>query len=173
MTRRRSLNTFLLAALAGLIHLAPVRAAEGPAAPSPANPRAIVAEDAVQAGFADTLKALKEQLAADGWNLVAEIDLGSRLAKKNVPLPGGLVILEMTSGGNTIPLLKNEETRYVSALMPCSVSVYGLADGRIMISRMNASAMAPMLDPRIADALRKSSAQLDASIARVKAKLAP
>lgn len=136
-----------------------------------ADPRAIVVEDVSRADFATTLKTLKEQLAADGWNLVAEIDLGQRLAKKNVQIPGGLVILEMTSGGNTIPLLKNEETRYVSALMPCSVSVYGMSDGRVIISRMNANLMAGMLDPRLAEAMKKSAAQLDASVTRALAKI--
>jgi uncharacterized protein (DUF302 family) len=135
------------------------------------DPRAIVVEDVSRADFVITLKTLKEQLAADGWNLVAEINLGERLAKKNVQIPGGLVILEMTSGGNTVPLLKNEETRYISALMPCSVSVYGMSDGRVIISRMNANLMASMLDPRLAEAMKKSSAQLDASVARTLVKL--
>lgn len=149
--------------------LAPLAAqASAPAQP---DPRAIVAEDSVRADFATTLNTLREQLTADGWNLVAEVNLGERLAKKNVVIPGGLVILEMTSGGNTVPLLKNDETRYVSALMPCSVSVYGMSDGRVVISRMNAKMMAGMLDPRLGAAMNKSSAQLDASIAKTLAKL--
>lgn len=133
--------------------------------------RAVVSENVSKAGFADTLKALKEQLAADGWNLLAEIDLGQRLAKKNVTIPGGLVILEMTSGGNTIPLLKNEETRYVSGLMPCSVTLYGMSDGSVVISRMNAGLLTGMMEPRVAEVLGKSAAQLDTSIARTLAKL--
>jgi uncharacterized protein (DUF302 family) len=162
----------LLASLisAGLLAATPAPALAGDSAAKP-DPRAIVVEDATRTEFTTTLKALKEQLAADGWNLVAEINLGERLAKKNVTIPGGLVILEMTSGGNTVPLLKNEETRYVSALMPCSVSVYGTSDGRVVISRMNARMMADMLDPRLAEAMKKSSAQLDASVAKVLAKL--
>jgi uncharacterized protein (DUF302 family) len=145
--------------------------AESPAASAPADPRAIVSENLSRASFADTLKVLREQLAADGWNLLAEIDLGARLAKKNVVIPGGLVILEMTSGGNTVPLLKNEETRYVAGLMPCSVAVYGMADGRVIISRMNAGLLAGMMEPRVAAVMGKSASQLDASIARALARL--
>lgn len=137
------------------------------------DPRAVVSENHTRADYATTLKTLKEQLAADGWTLLGEIDLGQRLAKKNVTIPGGLVILELTSGGNTVPLLKNEETRYVAGLMPCSVSVYGMADGRVIISRMNAGLLATMMEPRVAEVLGKSTAQLDASIARALAKLAP
>lgn len=145
--------------------------AQTPAPSDQPDPRAIVSEDFSRAGFADTLKTLKEQLAADGWNLLAEINLGDRLAKKNVNIPGGMVILEMTSGGNTIPLLKNEETRYVSGLMPCSVTVYGMSDGRVAISRMNARLLSGMMEPRVAEVLGKSAAHLDASIARTLAKL--
>ena len=127
-------------------------------------------EDISRADFATTVSALKTQLAADGWTLVAEIDLGVRLAKKSVNLPGGLVILELTSGGATIPLLKNEATRYVAGLMPCSVSVYGMDDGRVVVSRMNAAAMAGMLEPRVGDVLKQSATKLDASISAALAK---
>lgn len=151
----------------GLAAGAPSAIAESAAA----NPRAIVKEDISRADFAATVSALKTQLAADGWNLVAEIDLGARLAKKSVNLPGGLVILGLTSGGATIPLLKNEATRYVAGLMPCSVSVYGMDDGRVVVSRMNAAAMAGMMEPKVGDVLKQSAAKLDAGIASALAKV--
>ncbi|MEW6120774.1 MAG: DUF302 domain-containing protein [Pseudomonadota bacterium] len=133
-------------------------------APTP-NPRAIVVEDISRADFATTVSALKAQFVADGWTLLGEIDLGARVAKKGTQLPGGLVILELASGGNTIPLLKNEATRYVAGLMPCSVSVYGMNDGRVVVSRMNAAAMAGMMEPQVGEVLKRSAAKLDASIA--------
>jgi len=135
-----------------------------------ASPSMIVTEDVSPAGFAATLAALKTQLGADGWTLLAEIDLGARIAKKGTQLPGGLVILELASGGNTIPLLKNEATRYVAGLMPCSVSVYGRDDGRVVVSRMNTAALAGMMEPAVAEALKQSAARLDASIAAALAK---
>lgn len=134
------------------------------------DPRAIVVENVSSTGFANTLNTLKQQLEADGWNIVAEINLGARLAKKNVALPGGLVILELTSGKNAVPLLKDESTRYVAALMPCSVAVYGMNDGRVMISRMNAGLMAGMMEPRVAEVMRNASIKLDETIARALAK---
>ncbi len=131
---------------------------------------AVVSENVSAAGFSATLAALKSQLSADGWTLLAEIDLGERIAKKGKPLPGGLVILELTSGGNTIPLLRDEATRYVAGLMPCSVSVYGLDDGRTVVSRLNAAALGGMLESRVADVMKQSSNRLDASIAAALAK---
>ncbi|MFZ5483717.1 MAG: DUF302 domain-containing protein [Pseudomonadota bacterium] len=131
-----------------------------------ANPRAVVVEDTSPHDFATTVTRLKEQLAKDGWTLLTEIDLGMRVAKKGVNLPGGLVILELASGGNTIPLLKNEATRYVAGLMPCSVSVYGMADGRVIVSRMNAALLAGMMEPTVAVTMQSSAGKLDQSIAR-------
>lgn len=162
------MKTSLFSLLAAAILLAPVTGMA--AGPAPADPRAIVVEDTSKADFASTLAALKEQLNADGWNLVAEIDLGSRLAKKSVNVPGGLVILELTSGKNAVPLLKADDTRYVSALMPCSVSVYGMSDGRVMVSRMNARMMSGMLEPRVGEVMAKSAGLLDESVARALAK---
>ncbi len=149
----------LLSALG--LHAIASRAAEAPAS----NPRAVVVEDISRADFAATVSALKTQFAADGWTLLGEIDLGARIAKKGTQLPGGLVILELSSGGNTIPLLKNEATRYVAGLMPCSVSVYGMDDGRVVVSRMNAAAVAGMMEPQVGEVLKHSAARLDASIA--------
>jgi uncharacterized protein (DUF302 family) len=134
------------------------------ASPAQAPAQAIVVEDVSRADFPTTLKNLKAQLDADGWNIVAEIDLGDRLSKKGVQIPGGLVILELTSGKNAVPLLKQDETRYVSALMPCSVSVYGMSDGRVMISRMNAGMMAGMMEPKVADVMNKAASKLDQTI---------
>lgn len=134
------------------------------------NVGAVVSENVSAAGFSATLTALKAQLGADGWTLLAEIDLGERIAKKGKPLPGGLVILELTSGGNTIPLLRDEATRYVAGLMPCSVSVYGLDDGRTVVSRVNTAALGGMMESRVADVMKQSSTRLDASIAEALAK---
>jgi uncharacterized protein (DUF302 family) len=98
--------------------------------------------------------------------LLTEINLRQRIAKKGVQLPGELVILKLTSGGATIPLLKNESTRYVAGLMPCSVTIYGMDDGRVVVSRMNAGLMAGMMEPKVGDVLRASAHKLDESIAR-------
>jgi|688.fasta_scaffold444976_2 uncharacterized protein (DUF302 family) len=157
---RRMALALLLAIPALTIHAAP-------AAPTnlPANLPTVVREDVSPHDFPTTVNRLKAQLAKDGWNLLTEIDLGARIAKKGVHLPGGLVILELTSGGSTIPLLKNEATRYVAGLMPCSVSIYARDDGQVVVSRLNAGLLAGQMEPRVAEVLGNSMSKLDASIA--------
>lgn len=159
LSRKLAASLFLTASLGTVI--SPVNAD-----PGQTNPRAVVLEDTSPHDFQTTLTKLRAQAVKDGWTLLTEIDLGQRVAKKGVHLPGGLVILELASGGNTIPLLKDEATRYIAGLMPCGVSVYGLDDGRVMVSRMNAGLLAGMMEPRVAQVMQASAQRLNETIAR-------
>jgi uncharacterized protein (DUF302 family) len=128
------------------------------------RPAPIITEYASPGNFTETLRALTVQLNADGWSQVARIDLGKRLEKKGVQVPDGLIILELANCKNVIPLLKDDETRYLSALMPCSLSVYGQKDGRVMVSRLNTGKLGEMVNPQIADVLRATDVRLDETV---------
>ena len=136
------------------------------------DPRAIVVERSVKHDYQATLDAMRQQLKADGWKLIAEIDLGKRLEKKGVEIPGGLVIFKLTSGKNAVPLLAADETRYVSAMMPCGLSVYGKSDGSVVISRMNFEMMGAMMEPAVAAVMERSIAKLNRTVDAALAKLA-
>lgn len=166
MNLRTALPRLLFAAALGCATLTAQADAPAPARTAPD----LVREDVSPLSFPATVQAIKGQLAAEGWNLVAEINLGERLAKKGVTIPGGLVILELTSGKNAIPLLMNDDTRYISAFMPCSVSIYGKNDGRVMVSRMNADLMAGIMEPKVVTVMKASADKLDGTIARALAK---
>ena len=168
MKNRRLKNLLLPLALVAAFATTPAQATET----SQPNPKAIVKEDFSHLDFTTTVTRLKAQLVKDGWGMLTEINLGQRIAKKGVQLPGGLIILELTSGGATIPLLKKENTRYIAGLMPCSVSIYSMDDGRVVVSRMNAGMMAGMMEPKVGDVLRASANKLDESIARALARTA-
>ncbi len=166
MIRRDLRNRFLLGLLLAALGVPAMVLAGSHATPSLAQPpHAIVVEKSVRQDFGTVRDALRQQLKEDGWNLIAEIDLGKRLAKKGVDIPGGLVIFKVTSGKNAMPLLAKDETRYISAMMPCGVSVYGKSDGSVLISRMNFDLIRSALEPEVAAVMRQSSTQLDASIA--------
>jgi len=142
------------------------------ATPKPSqNPRAIVVEHSINEDFQKTVDTLRQQLKDDGWKLIAEIDLGKRLAKKGVDVPGGLVVFKLTSGKNAVPLLAADETRYVSAMMPCGLSVYGKSDGSVVISRMNFEMMGSMMEPKVAATMEKSINKLNQTVDAVLAKL--
>jgi uncharacterized protein (DUF302 family) len=165
-------NRNLLTALIFLLLTAISSTALSMDASQPKDPRAIVVERTLEYDYTATVDTLRQQLKDDGWKLIAEIDLGKRLAKKGVDIPGGLVIFKLTSGKNAVPLLAADETRYVSAMMPCGVSVYGKSDGSVVISRMNFEMMSAMMEPKVAQVMAKSIEKLNKTIDTALAKLA-
>ncbi|MCU7809630.1 MAG: DUF302 domain-containing protein [Candidatus Thiodiazotropha sp. (ex Notomyrtea botanica)] len=168
----RKLHHYLVASLLMLLGTATLaQSADTPVKDEQPNPRAMVVERTLNSDYTATLDTLRQQLKDDGWKLIAEIDLGKRLAKKGVDVPGGLVIFKLTSGKNAVPLLAKDETRYVSAMMPCGVSVYGKSDGTVVISRMNFEMMAPMMEPVVAATMEKSIDKLNKSIDAAVARL--
>ncbi|MCG8074153.1 MAG: DUF302 domain-containing protein [Candidatus Thiodiazotropha taylori] len=137
-----------------------------------ADTPSMVVEQTIQYDYNKALDTVRQQLKDDGWKLIAEINLGTRLAKKGVEVPGGLVIFKLTSGKNAIPLLAADETRYVSAMMPCGLSVYGKQDGTVVISRMNFEMMSAMLEPKVAKVMTKSITKLNKTVESAMAKMA-
>jgi len=124
----------------------------------------VVIENTTTKDFKTTLETVKTQLKKDKWNIISELNIGKRLAKKGVEVPGGIVLLQLTSGKNSVPLLKKDETRYISAFMPCTVSVYGMSNGTVKISRMNAPMMAQMMEAEVAAVMKKGFDKLDESL---------
>ncbi|MEJ2622517.1 MAG: DUF302 domain-containing protein [Candidatus Thiodiazotropha sp.] len=139
---------------------------------TPAEAPSIVVEHSVKYDYNNAVDIVRQQLKDDGWKLIAEIDLGKRLAKKGTVVPGGLVIFKITSGKNAVPLLAADETRYVSAMMPCGLSVYGKQDGTVIISRMNFEMMSAMLEPKVAEVMKKSITKLNKSVDSALTKMA-
>ncbi|MCG8017535.1 MAG: DUF302 domain-containing protein [Candidatus Thiodiazotropha sp. 'RUGA'] len=165
---------FTAALLCGLLSLnSTFSLSAEPANPAePADTSSMVVEQAIQYDYNKALDIVRQQLKDDGWKLIAEINLGARLAKKGVEVPGGLVIFKLTSGKNAVPLLAADETRYVSAMMPCGLSVYGKQDGTVVISRMNFEMMSAMLEPKVATVMTKSINKLNKTVESAIARMA-
>lgn len=133
------------------------------------SPRDMFLETVSPFGFAATVDALSAEMKADGWNILATHDLSAALAKKghNV-LP--VSIIEACSGKFSVNLLKKDETRYVSSLLPCRVAVYQTNDGKVIISRMNTTVMGAQMEPAVAEVMAKAGASLEAIVTKVLAK---
>ncbi|HEY0635978.1 MAG TPA: DUF302 domain-containing protein [Gammaproteobacteria bacterium] len=133
------------------------------AAPSP---RDLFIESVSPLGFTQTVEALQAEMKTQGWNVLATHDLSAALAKKgHTVLP--VSIIEACSGKFSVNLLKKDETRYVSSLLPCRLSVYETSDGKVIISRMNTSAMGAQMEPAVAEVMGKAGDSVEAIIAKI------
>lgn len=131
----------------------------------PGDPRALFSEDTSPRGFAETIVALKTAFEAAGWSVLSTHDMAATLAEKGHKIMP-VVIIEPCSGKYSVPLLQNDATRYVASLIPCRVAVYETAAGKVVVSRMNTVAMAGMMEPSVADIMRKAGGEVDDIIAK-------
>lgn len=97
------------------------------------------------------------QNVGNGWALS-----GLRNPGKAVEADGGNVLpvmmVEACSTKYSGPILKEDNIRFLSILMPCKVSVYKKNDGKTYIGMMNAGLMGKMFGPLVGDIMGKVAA---------------
>lgn len=85
-----------------------------------------------------------------GWKLS-----GLRDPSKAVAATGGnvppVLLVEACSTNYSGPILKEDATRILSILMPCTITVYKKDDGKVYIGMMNAGLMGHMFGPKVGE----------------------
>ena len=134
-----------------------------------AGPRDLFVESESPLKLAETVDALKAEAGALGWGVLAAHDLAASAAKKGYTI-APIIILETCNAKYAVELIKKDETRYVSSLLPCRVAVYETSTGKVIISRLNVTSFGAMMEPAVAEALNKAGAEMEGIIERVRAK---
>jgi uncharacterized protein (DUF302 family) len=138
-------------------------------APAAAGPRDMFLESESPLKFSETVEAIKAETGALGWSVLATYDMSAILAKKGFVI-APIVILETCSGKYSVELIRKDETRYVSSLIPCRVAIYETSTGKVIISRLNTTAFGSMMEPAVADVMKKAGADMEGIVERVLAK---
>lgn len=165
-------HSLLFAAGLALAAVQPAIASAQAAQPTAAAQPAFYLEDKSSRDFHATLKSLDEAIKAAKWSVLASHRMHENMAEKGHRV-GRTTILEVCSMKYGLEILKDDRKKYVSSMMPCRVSVYETADGRVVVSRLNANAFADMLganDPALAKIMREAGAEIEQIIAKSLAK---
>ncbi len=131
-------------------------------APATGKPSPFV-EDASPADFPKTLDAFRAEVKAAGWSIVTEHNLAGNLSARGYTLQP-IMVLEICNAKFAAQLLSRDESRSVSSMMPCRVSIYRTSTGKVMISRMNAPLVASMLEGEAAEVALKANSEMEAII---------
>ncbi len=118
----------------------------------------------------DTVKAFKEEVTAGGWSILNITNMAGILSEKGYTL-SPVLIFDVCSGKYSAQILAKDEHRFVTPLMPCRVSIYQTAQGKVFISRLNAKSMAPMFSAELADIMMKSSTEVEVIIEKTISRL--
>ncbi len=120
--------------------------------------------------LSETVKAFKEEVAAGGWSILNVTNMAGILSEKGYTL-SPVLIFDVCSGKYSAQILAKDEYRFVTPLMPCRVSIYQTAQGKVIISRLNAKSMASMFSPELADIMVKSSGEVEVIIEKTISRL--
>jgi uncharacterized protein (DUF302 family) len=114
--------------------------------------------------FAETLKRFKEEVSKAGWSVLNANNMAGVLSERGYTIHP-VVILDVCSGKYSARILEQDAYRPVSAFMPCRVSIYQTAEGKVYLARMNTGAFAAMMPPEVAEVMVASDQEVDKIIA--------
>ena len=93
------------------------------------------------------------QDAENGWSL-----MGLRNPVKPLQAEGDdalpVMMIEACSTKYSGPILKDDKLRFLSILMPCKISVYKKANGKVYIGTMNAGFVGSLFGPLVGDIMK-------------------
>ena len=101
-------------------------------------------------GVEETVEKIKQKAVAEGW-VVSGVTLLDNSVKKH----GGGDLLPVRLVGlchahHAFEILKEDEDKIVSVMMPCTISVYQKSDGKTYIGTMNAALLGKMFGGTVA-----------------------
>ncbi len=107
-------------------------------------------------GFNETIDKIEEIGKESGWNISHIYNLQATMAKHSLSV-NPVVVMSLCKPQIAYHILGSDNELPASAVMPCRVSVYQASDGKIMISRMNATLLSSMLSGISKEAMAEAS----------------
>jgi uncharacterized protein (DUF302 family) len=105
-------------------------------------PSMMIATHESPLGFDETVAALEDSIAENGWVVSTVMDLNESMAKHGVELEPRVKVVKLCKPEYAKSVLTTD--RHVSTMMPCSFAVWEDDDGKVKISKMNMKLMAKM-----------------------------
>ena len=114
--------------------------------------RLMVVETESPSSFDDTIQAITEAANDSGWKVPKVYRLCKSLEKEGNKIRP-VAVIELCKPEYASELLSSDDTRLVSSFMPCRISVYETADGKVVVSRMNTGLVSRMFQGKIAEVM--------------------
>ena len=123
-------------------------------------PGVMITENNSKYSYTETISKINSAASAQGWKIPVSHELDKAVAKAgyNV-LP--VTVIELCQPKHAGEILKKDENRIVSSLMPCRVSVYETSKGDVIVSRLNSGLVSQVFGGDIATIMEKAAADTE------------
>lgn len=106
-------------------------------------PKLMVKEQVSPFDYEETITQIQNNVTDGGWKVSALMRLDKSLAKEGKKvLP--VASMKICQPDHAEQVLVDDDARFLSVMMPCSIAVYEKADGKTYISSMNSALMGRM-----------------------------
>ena len=113
--------------------------------------------------FDKTVAMIETKAKAKGWVVPKVYDFQASMKKYNQPDPGKIKVIKICQPVYAGQMLQHDDSKFVAAMMPCSIGIYEKSDGTVYVSAMNMGLMSKMFGGVVGDTLASVAAD-DAEI---------
>lgn len=114
-----------------------------------AMPRLMIVTTESHLGFDETVQAIETAVLEHGWSTPGTTDMNKSMAAHGVSFDPRVKTVKLCNAEYAKGVLTGD--RYLSCMMPCSISVWESDDGKVYVSKMNTGLMGKMFGGAVAE----------------------
>jgi uncharacterized protein (DUF302 family) len=119
----------------------------------------VIQETESRFGFDETIRKIHEHAESSGWKIPTVHDLQETLRKNDIDVQE-VKVIELCKPEYSGTLMKDDPTKFVSALMPCRISVYRKTDGKTYVSRINSGMLSMLMGGTIGRVMGRAGSEM-------------
>ncbi|HHE32854.1 MAG TPA: DUF302 domain-containing protein [Chlorobaculum parvum] len=104
-------------------------------------------------GVDETVAKIQDNALAEGWVVAGVMPIDKSVKKHGGGELPPVRLVNLCEANHAYNILKGDDTKIVSVMMPCTISVYQKADGNTYVGAMNAGLMGKMFGGIVAEVM--------------------
>ncbi len=120
----------------------------------------VILESESRFGFDESVQMIHEKAEETGWKIPTVHDLQQTLKNNDIDVLE-VTVIELCKPQYSGTLMKEDASKFVSALMPCRISVYRKTDGKSYISRLNSNMLSMFMGGMIGEVMGESGNEIE------------
>jgi len=129
-------------------------------------PGLMMLEDETKYDFETTVQVFEDKVNEAGWSILTTHDMQETLKGHGHDVMS-VKIFELCSSKYSAEILKLDDERIVSPLMPCRVAIYEKSNGKTYIARMDSELLAKPFGGVINDVMQRAASEIEEVIVQV------
>ncbi len=129
-------------------------------------PGLMMLEDETNYDFETTVEVFEREVEDAGWSIIKTHDMKETLEGHGHDVLN-VKIFELCSARYSAEILKLDDERIVTPLMPCRVAIYEKSNGNTYITRMDSQLMAKPFGGVITEVMDQAAAEIEEVISKV------